>query len=43
MTLDTFLVIVCLVGAIVSWAGYRYFSENVYIRPKKYRIERYMK
>lgn len=43
MTLDTFLTIACLVGTIICWAGYRYFSENVYIRPKKYRIERYMK
>ena len=32
MDLDTFLAIVCVVGAIICYAGYHYFSENVYIR-----------
>ena len=32
MTLDTFLIIACTLGAIVSYAGYRYFSENVWLK-----------
>lgn len=31
MSLDTFVIIICLVGLVVSYATYRYFSENVYI------------
>ena len=31
MTLDTFLIIFCLVALVVCSAGYRYFSENVYL------------
>ena len=32
MSLDTFLAIVCLVGAPVCYGIYRYLSENVYLR-----------
>ncbi len=32
MTLDTFITIVCFVGTVVCYAGYRYFSENVYLK-----------
>lgn len=32
MSFDTFLGIVCLVGAVVSYGIYRYFSENVYLK-----------
>ena len=31
MTLKTFVTIACLAGLVVSYAGYRYFSENVYL------------
>ena len=32
MTAETFIAIVCAIGAIVSRIGYRYFSENVYLK-----------
>jgi hypothetical protein len=32
MTLDTFIAIVCIIGTVVCWLGYRYFSENVYLK-----------
>ena len=32
MTLDTFIAIVCIIGTVVCWVGYRYFSENVYLK-----------
>ena len=32
MTMDTFLTIMCLIGTVVCWAGYRYFSENVRLK-----------
>ena len=32
MSLDTFLAIVCIIGTVVCWLGYRYFSENVYLK-----------
>ena len=38
MTLDTFLTIVSFVGLVVCWAGYRYFSENVYLTYKDQRV-----
>ena len=41
MTLDTFIGIVCLVGAVVCYGCYRYFSENVYIKTK-YQRGRYI-
>lgn len=31
MSFDTFVIIICLVGLVVSYATCRYFSENVYI------------
>lgn len=38
MTLETFISIVCLVGAIVGWVGYRHLSENVYLTYKDQRV-----
>ena len=38
MTLDTFLTIVCFVGTIICWAGYRYFSENVKLTYKEQKV-----
>lgn len=38
MTMDTFLTIMCLVGFVVSYAGYRWFSENVYLTCKDQRV-----
>lgn len=32
MTLDTFLIICCAVGAVITYVGYRYFSENVWLK-----------
>lgn len=43
MDLDTFLAIIWVAILVVCYVGYRWGNENVYIRPKKYRIERYMK
>ena len=43
MDFDTFLKIAFVVLTIVSWGLYQYGKRNVYKRPKKYRIERYMK
>ena len=34
MSFDTFLIIVCFVGLVVSYGCYRYFSENVYLKYK---------
>ena len=38
MTFDTFIAIVCLIGTVVCYAGYRYFSENVYLTYKDQRV-----
>lgn len=38
MSFDTFITIVCLVGAVVCYAGYRYFSENVKLTYKDQRV-----
>lgn len=38
MSLDTFLAIVCIVGAVVCWVGYRYFSECVKVTYKDQRV-----
>lgn len=32
MTLEDFIIIVCLVVATLTYGGYRYFSENVKLR-----------
>lgn len=34
MSLDTFITIVCLIGTVVCYVGYRYFRENVRLRFK---------
>jgi len=38
MNLDTFLGIVCIVGAVVCYAVYRYTSENVKLTYKDQRV-----
>lgn len=38
MTLDTFIAIVCIIGTVVCWVGYRYFSESVKITFKDQRV-----
>jgi len=38
MTLDTFLTIVCVIGAVVCYVGYRYLSENVKLSYKDQRV-----
>ena len=38
MSFDTFIGIVCLVGAVLCYAGYRYFSESVYLTYKDQRV-----
>ena len=38
MTLDTFITIACFVVAAICYAGYRYFSENVYLKYKEQRV-----
>jgi hypothetical protein len=38
MTLDTFIAIVCIIGTVVCYAGYRYFSENVKLTYKGQRV-----
>ena len=38
MSMDTFLTIMCLIGTVVCWAGYRYFSENVKLTYKDQRV-----
>ena len=38
MTFDTFITIVCAVGAVLSYTGYRYFSENVKLTYKDQRV-----
>lgn len=43
MTLETMLAIICAIGTAVCGIARLYCRKNVYIRPKKYRIERYMK
>ena len=35
MSLDTFATIVCLISVVICWLGYRYSSENVYLKYKK--------
>ena len=35
MSLDTFIAIVCLVGAVVCCGIYRYCSKNVYLKYQK--------
>ena len=37
MCVETFIGIVCLVGAAVCYAVYRYCSENVYLKYQKTR------
>lgn len=32
MNLDTFLTIVCLVGTVITYGLYRYFSKNVWLK-----------
>ena len=39
MTLENFIVIVCLVLLILCRVGYRYASKNVYLRYQKQRKE----
>ena len=38
MSMDTFLTIMCLIGTVVCWVGYRYFSENVKLTYKEQRL-----
>ena len=38
MSLDTFIGIVCLVGAVLGYAAYRYLSENVKLTYKDQRV-----
>ena len=38
MTLDTFIAIVSLVGAVVCYLGYRYCRENVKLTYKDQRV-----
>ena len=38
MSLDTFVTIVCLVGAVVLRVAYHYLSKNVYLTYKEQRI-----
>lgn len=32
MSLDTFLIVCCLVGAVITYVGYRFFRENVWLK-----------
>jgi hypothetical protein len=38
MSLDTFITIVCLIGTVVTYVGYRYFRENVKLTYKDQRV-----
>jgi hypothetical protein len=38
MSLDTFITIVCLIGIVVAYVGYRYFRENVKLTYKDQRV-----
>lgn len=38
MSLDTVLAIGLIVGTVVCWGGYRYFSESVKITYKDQRV-----
>ncbi len=38
MNLDTFLTIVCLIGTVVAYVGYRYFSQNVKLTYKDQKV-----
>lgn len=38
MSLDTFITIVCLIGTVVCYVGYRYFRENVKLTYKNQRV-----
>lgn len=38
MTLDTFIVIVCAVLGVVSYVGYHFCCENVYLTYKDQRV-----
>ena len=38
MNLDTFLTIASLIAAVVCYAGYHYFSENVKLTYKDQRV-----
>lgn len=38
MSFDTFLKIAFVVGFIVSYGGYRYFSKNVWLTYKDQRV-----
>ena len=35
MSFDTFVTIVCFVGLVACYVGYRYFNENVYLKYKE--------
>jgi hypothetical protein len=38
MSLDTLITIVCFVGLVVGYVGYRYFRENVKLTYKDQRV-----
>lgn len=38
MSLDTFLGIASMVALVVCWIGYRWCSENVYLKYKDQRV-----
>jgi hypothetical protein len=38
MSMDTFLTIICLIGTVVCWVGYRWCSENVKLTYKEQRV-----
>jgi hypothetical protein len=38
MSMDTFLTIICLIGTAISYAGYRYFGDNVKLTYKEQRV-----
>lgn len=38
MTLNTFVEIVCLIGTVVCWIGYRHLDKNVYLTYKEQTI-----
>jgi hypothetical protein len=43
MNIDTFIGLFCLVILVVSHIIRKWCEENVYIRPKKYRVEYWIK
>ncbi len=38
MDFDTFITIACIVGAVVCYVGYRYFSQNVKLTYKDQKV-----